>query len=468
MALPKTRRYRGFVLTAVGLQKLQQQIQHLETQIKVRQSPRSIAERVQLADPDGIHPITVRKILSGREGVDKRSIDRIFRVMQIPLEELDYAHAELCRSNSEKVSGRLETKRQNCPECEDSVEKTCFYGRTEELAALTQSDRQVRLLLGMGGMGKTAIADQFVRKTRAEFEFVVWRSLRHAPTLSAILRDMLQDLLGNVNKLPITVRELTGLLIETLQQYRCLLVLDHANAVLTSRLPPEGNQDQQESNEAYEEFLQIMAAVPHRSCLLLTSREHPKVLGVLTETQAQVLQLTGLSTTEIQQIFQEQGDFAGSLEAWRSLIDYYGGNPLMLRQVATRIQTYFDGNISDYLKDLGTHNLVFGGLRDLLSSQLSRLSALERSLISHLALQPDWISVQQLRQTAPSSIGQPYLLELLDSLIHRSLLDHQGACFKLQPVVAAYVNGLLEYQADYVSESQTPKAIEFKAKREVA
>ncbi len=444
MAPPKNRRYRGFVLTSLGLQKLQQQIQRLEIQTKIRQSPRSIAERVQLADPDGIHPITVRKILGGRDGVDKRSIERIFRVMQIQLEESDYAHAKLCRSSPEPVCS-LEM-RQNCPECESGVETVRFYGRTIELTALTQSDRQLRLLLGMGGIGKTALATQFVRKTRTEFKFVVWKSLRHAPLLPAILRDILQDLLRDANKLPITIRELTGLLIETLQQHRCLLVLDHADAVLTSRLLPRGNRD----DEAYEEFLQIMAAVPHQSCLLLTSREHPK--GLLTETQVQVLQLVGLSTTESQQVFQEQGDFRGSLEVWRSLIDYYGGNPLMLRRVATRIQTYFDGSISEYLKDLKLNSRVFGDLCDLLQPQISRLSTLERSLISHLAAQPDWVSVQQLRQAVLSPVDQRYLLELLDSLAHRSLLDRQGASFRLQPIVADYVN---EYLTEHLIESQS-------------
>ena len=468
MAPPKNRRYRGFVLTSLGLQKLQQQIQRLEIQTKIRQSPRSIAERVQLTDPDGIHPITVRKILSGHEGVDKRSIDRVFRVMQIQLEAQDYAHAELCRSNP----GQASEIEANCPEYENSLAR--FYGRTAELTALTQSDRQVRLLLGAGGIGKTALATQFVRKTQAEFEFVVWKSLRHAPLLPAILRDILQDLLRDMSGLPMGIRELTGLLIESLQQHRCLLVLDHADAVLSSRLSPKSDRD----DEVYEEFLQIMTAVPHRSCLLLTSREHPK--GLLTETQVQVLQLVGLSTPESQQVFQEQGDFGGSLEVWRSLTAYYGGNPLMLRRVATRIQTYFDGNISEYLKDLKLNSLVFGDLCDLLRPQLNRLSAQERLLISHLAVQSNWVSIQQLRQAILSPIDQRYLLELLDSLTHRSLLDRQGASFRLQPVVADYVNEYLtedqedqikhqiEYQTENSAEYQSDKAIELEANWEVA
>ena len=497
--LQKSRRYRGFVLTSVGLQKLQTQIQQLEIHTKIRQSPRSIAERVQLAEPEGIHPITVRKILRGQAGVDKRSIDRVFRVMQIPMEEQDYAHAELCYPRAEGKRRAMERSLApqptlaNCPEWEELGEATRFYGRTEELAALTlatltPSRRQVLLLLGMGGVGKTMLATQFIKQRQAEFEFVVWKSLRHAPTLTTLLRDILQHLLGDTSELPVNVRELTGLLIEILQQHQGLLVLDHADAVLASRLS-------RESDAAYEEFLQIIASVPHQSCLLLTSRERPKVLGLLPEAQIQVFQLAGLSVVESQQIFQKQvfqkqvfqeqvfqeqvfqkQSFSGSPEAWRSLIHYYGGNPLMLRRVAARIQTYFDGNISEFLNDLEINSLVFGDLRDLLKPQFIGLSALERSLISYLAIQPDWVSVKQLRQITLSPVKR-HLLELLDSLTHRSLLDQQGITFKLQPIVADYVNGYLpEYQAGYqiedeikyVSEPQIDIAIAFEAKREVA
>jgi hypothetical protein len=73
-AFQDPKRYCGFVLTPMGLQKLQAGIQALEQKIGFRQGARAIAERVQLNAPEGIHPITVRKLLRGQQGVDKRSI----------------------------------------------------------------------------------------------------------------------------------------------------------------------------------------------------------------------------------------------------------------------------------------------------------------------------------------------------------------------------------------------------------
>ncbi|MDJ0707186.1 MAG: hypothetical protein QNJ46_28255, partial [Leptolyngbyaceae cyanobacterium MO_188.B28] len=94
-AREKTQRYRGFVLTAQGKQKLQTQIQTLEQQTRMRQTPKTIAEQVQLQHPEGIHPMTVRKVLKGVGGVDKSSIQRIFQTLKLELEQADYVHAKL-------------------------------------------------------------------------------------------------------------------------------------------------------------------------------------------------------------------------------------------------------------------------------------------------------------------------------------------------------------------------------------
>jgi hypothetical protein len=94
-ALQAPKRYRGFLLTAAGWQKLQATVQYLEAQTQVRQNARTIAERVQLMTPEGIHPMTVRKILQCRQGVDKRSIEQVFEALNLTLAEGDCVHASL-------------------------------------------------------------------------------------------------------------------------------------------------------------------------------------------------------------------------------------------------------------------------------------------------------------------------------------------------------------------------------------
>jgi hypothetical protein len=100
------KRYRGFVLTRIGRNKLKVRLQILEIKTGIHQGARAIAERVQLIEPEGIHPMTVRKILRGQQGVDKRSIHHVFEALQLSLEVGDYAHTSLY---SEGASGNQNT-----------------------------------------------------------------------------------------------------------------------------------------------------------------------------------------------------------------------------------------------------------------------------------------------------------------------------------------------------------------------
>ncbi len=94
-ALRELKRYRGFVLTPNGREKLRDCIRVLEFNTGIHQGARAIAERVQLMELEGIHPMTVRKILRGQQGVDKRSIHHVFEALQLSLEVGDYAHTSL-------------------------------------------------------------------------------------------------------------------------------------------------------------------------------------------------------------------------------------------------------------------------------------------------------------------------------------------------------------------------------------
>lgn len=98
-SLQNPRRYRGFVLTTAGYQKLQQGLQQLERQTQVKQNARTLAERVQLSSSEGIHPMTVRKILQCQKGVDRRSIEQVFTTLNLSLTEGDYGHTALLQDS---------------------------------------------------------------------------------------------------------------------------------------------------------------------------------------------------------------------------------------------------------------------------------------------------------------------------------------------------------------------------------
>ena len=466
-ALQNPQRYRGFVLTAAGLQKLQEQIHKLETSTQLRQNPRTIAERVQLTDIDGIHPMTVRKMLSGQSGVDRRSLDRVFRALQLQLEEGDYAHASLSQDQSQKDNPAREevnSLTQTCHDLGESGDITDFYGRNGELAQLQKSvvDQRCRLvaLLGMGGVGKTTLALKLAHATiqQNEFEFVMWRSLRYAPPIQQVLVNTLQFLTHEQSdrlELPTNIESLMTLLIQKLRQHRCLLIFDHVETVLSAG---QYAGYYCEGYQPYGDLLKLAAEVPHQSCLVLTSREQPKTLGILAGKQVRSHYLNGLSLLASQQLLAEYGHFNASLEEWQTLVEYYAGNPLTLKLVATRIQNYFNNSISAYLNELEQSQLMLSDVEDLFAQQLNRVSEQEQEVLRYLAFEQNWVALSQLRQQITSYPSG--LLETLDSLRRRCLIEtstpdkkttpinKHEICFKLHLDIAAYIR---EYQIQPVS-----------------
>ena len=77
----------------------------------------------------------------------------------------------------------------------EAPDVSAFYGRTDELSELERwllADHcRLVAVLGMGGIGKTALAAKLVQQVAPSFACVLWRSLHNAPSLEEVLRDWL-------------------------------------------------------------------------------------------------------------------------------------------------------------------------------------------------------------------------------------------------------------------------------------
>lgn len=330
---------------------------------------------------------------------------------------------------------------------EKAIDVSVFYGRSSELATLEQwiVEEGCRLvaILGMGGIGKTALSLKLAERICGKFDYLIWRSLRNAPPLTQFLSSLLQFLFeGRFQDESATVDEKIQVLMEYFQKHRCLLVLDGAEAILRGgdELLSAGAGYYREGYDGYGELFKRLGEESHHSCLVLTSREQPNELAFLIGRKVRSLPLSGLPHSAAQGIFKERGCFVEPENKWREVTQMYQGNPLALKIVSTTIQDLFDGNVAEFLSQ---NTAVYGNVRDLLNQQFDRLSDTEKEIMYWLAAEREAVSLQELRQNLKSDLSPTLLLESLESLKRRSLIETKSGYFTQQSVVKEYIKNRL-------------------------
>ena len=343
----------------------------------------------------------------------------------------------------------------------DAPDVAVFFGRSGELATLQEwilRDKcRLVVLLGIGGIGKTALSVLVGKEIQHEFDYAIWRSLRNAPPLEDVLTELVRFLSQQKESLlPETTEGKLLRLMDYFRQRRCLVILDNAESILlgdqTSNAGSEQGTDQRADRRAgqyrsgYEDYGELIARAgesQHRSCLMLTSREKPKELAALEgETlPARSLQLQGLEDSEGCEIFKTKGLSPGSFaEGGRELIRRCCGNPLALKIAATTIKELYDGDIDEFLSQ---ESVAFDGIRDLLDEQFDRLSELQQQMMYWLAIAREPISTLELREQLVPPVPRRQFMEGLKSLVARSLIETSEAAFTLQAMVMEYTSDRL-------------------------
>lgn len=300
-------------------------------------------------------------------------------------------------------------------------------------------------------MGKTALSVKLAEQLQGEFEYVIWRSLRHAPFFADKVTDCIKILSHQqFTTLPASPHEQITCLIEYLRKSRCLLVLDNFDTLLQQN--KEGGS-YREGYEPYSELLWRLAETKHQSCVLLTTREKPTEVAALEGDGLPVrtLALSGLEVAAGQAILTLKG-LSGSEDETRHLIECYRGNPLALKIAATSIRDLHEGNIACFFAEGTT---VFRGIGNLLEQQFKRLSTLEQQVMYWLAINREKLSLTELQTAFTPTLPKPKLMSILESLRWCSFIESNTGGFTQQPVVMEYVTDCLIEQVceEIVTES---------------
>lgn len=334
-------------------------------------------------------------------------------------------------------------------------EVSLFAGRETELALLNdwiiQQNCRLVGLFGMRGMGKTTLAVKIAQQIQEQFDFVVWRSLSVAPSVTSFVEELIQFFGRQQNCTypngKASLETKIAWLVNFFRSHRCLIILDDYESLFK---PRELSGIYRENYQGYGQFLLRMGKEASKSCILVAGAEKIPEIALLEGIQGAIhsIMLEGLGKAGYGLL--ENKSLSLSTE-WEQLIEIYQGNPLMLKLAAMTIQEVFDGNVSDFLKT----TVLTQEITDLVENCLQNLSKLEKKILILLAKEKVALNLHQLQEKL-AEVSQKNLLRAVQSLRMRALVKKVEAGFILIPVVQETLFQLIEtVESSPLSEPST-------------
>lgn len=319
-----------------------------------------------------------------------------------------------------------------------AIDASDTWGREEELTLLEQwivrENCHLLAVMGMAGIGKSSLVAKLTDKIYYRFDFVVWRSLRNAPLVEQLFRDLIPLLSANqLTHIPPNIDCTIAAIIQCLRDSRCLIILDNFESVLQSN---DNKGTYRAGYEGYGQLLRVIGETSHKSSLIITSREKPRGLGFKEGKVLPVrsLHLERLPEVVVAEIFASKNLKLTEQEI-RLLADLYAGNPLLLKIVGTIIKNLFNNEIWEFLAQ---NTLVVGEIFDVLEQQFNRLSNLEKQVMDCLGSKQNCMSFSELLKDVTPAISPQELMEVLQSLQCRSLIEKRGVNFTQTPVIKEF------------------------------
>jgi hypothetical protein len=325
-----------------------------------------------------------------------------------------------------------------------------FYGQDKALQTLRQSvigatDAQhqhqsprLLVLTGMGGMGKTKLALKLSHQLLKDFDFVVWRSLRNGATVNQIVDSWLNAFSAGQSRLTgQSLEDKIHDLLCYLRKNRCLLILDNFDSVIAKDSAIGAYQP---AHEGYGFLLRCLADSQHKSCLIITTREQPQGLAQRQghSGSVKIFPMNGVNAEVAEQILRDKGCFQINEAGIQSILQYYGGNPLLINMIGASIREMIGGCVEEFLPFLQRGLFYSHDIWDLIQQHTHSLSDTQKQLLRWIANQSGQSTLPELLASC-KVIPEHQILAGVQALLKRSLLARVEDSLHLLPFIAEYV-----------------------------
>ena len=349
-------------------------------------------------------------------------------------------HATASKS-VDTVAGPPDRQRTQYLRWNDAPTRTSTIGRQaelDELTDLTGQDGAVHVLgiVGMGGVGKTALTVDLARRLVPSAEGLLWVTLRTRCTMAELEADLV-GILGSDAPDPLG-RTHADRVLNILRSRDLVLILDNFESLLEER-----SSRYIEGYEEYETLLRALAESQHNSRVIVTSREIPTPLDRLSSAlpSVHVFRLPSVNL-EVARALLNQHGLVGDADDLDQLAQRCDRNPLALQLASSYVLDVYGGDVAGFLHDATP---VFGGIQALLEEHDRRLSSVERESLTWLALSAGPTLTEYLVSRLGSFYSRPRLLGALDQLTRKSLIWRADDGFDMHGLVRQYyVDSLVE------------------------
>jgi AAA+ ATPase superfamily predicted ATPase len=339
-------------------------------------------------------------------------------------------HINICSSDLKSLKNS-QTKSAEKPylDLDDAPHRTLFHGRTKELDTLQnwilQQHYHLIMITGMAGIGKTALTLELIEQIKNHFDVVLWRDLHDFPEPENLEKELIEILSdGPLTSAPQKEENTNNslrYLAKLLRKHRCLIVLDSLQSLLQ-----DGQLAGNYQNPNYQTFFKFLSKIKQNSCFIINSWETPQDIVYLAEKYpgVSIFSLKGLGK-DAQSILKEKD--LNNQENWEKLIYLYQGNPLYLKLVATLLNQLFNSQITISQTE---NCLLPEELQMILSTQIERLSPLEKEILTYLAINDNQYSLNQLLDIF--NLPKNQIINTFQSLMRRTLIEQNSATSEIE------------------------------------